>query len=343
MTENNTPAFAELSNNDIVERLRGAKNLLIIPHTNPDGDALGSAAGLCHLATALGVKAKCGLPDKPADRLLFLLDSVDWSIITPEDARDFDTVCTVDVASPEQLGALSSLAEEGKIHFMIDHHAEGTPFADGLIDSKAAAAGEIVFSLYSDARHRYGLPVLPELCRPVYCAIVADTGSFKFSNVTPKTHMVAAELHSEINTAEDGGPTTDELCRTLFGRRTLKDLHAQALAINKLQLHCEGKLGVVMITRDDLLENDLEEADTSAAVETPRSLEGVKVALSVRQTIADEKLYKVSSRSNCDVSVSAICATFGGGGHDKAAGCRVIADSPEEALEKLVAAFGRDL
>ena len=342
MTENNVKDFASLSPEDILLRLKAAKNLLIIPHTNPDGDALGSVMGLYCLATAMGVSARIGLPDKPQDRLLFLLQNVDWSIIAPEDAEGFDTICTVDVASPEQLGTLSPLADEGKIHIMIDHHGEGTPFADGYIDSTASAAGEIVFELYRTAQDKAWAPLLPDLCRGVYCAIVSDTGSFKFSNVTPRTHLIASELVRIINSAEDG-PTTDELCRTLFGRRTLKDLRAQALAINKLQLHCDGKLGVVMITRDDLLANDLEEGDTSAAVETPRSLEGVKVALSVRQTIADEKLYKVSSRSNCSVSVSAICATFGGGGHDKAAGCRVIADTPEEALEKLVSAFGQDL
>ncbi len=343
MTENTAPAFASLSPADIVERLKAAKNLLIIPHTNPDGDALGSASGLYHLATAFGVKAKCGLPDKPADRLLFLLEKVEWSIITPEEASGFDTVCTVDVASPEQLGSLATLAEEGKINFMIDHHAEGTPFADGYIDSKAAAAGQMIFELYNVARRSDGFPRLIDLCRGAYCAIVSDTGSFKFSNVTPLTHYTAAFLVDEINSGADDGATTDELCRTLFGRRTLKDLRAQALAINKLELHCDGKLGVVMITKGDLLANGLEESDTSAAVETPRSLEGVKVALSVRQTVSDEKLFKVSSRSNCDVNVAEICATFGGGGHDKAAGCRVNADSPEKALEILVSAFGRGL
>jgi len=177
----------------------------------------------------------------------------------------------------------------------------------------------------------------------VYTAIVSDTGSFKYSNVTPDTHIIASELVEEINGADDGGMTTDEICRNLFGRRTMSDLKAQALAINKLTVHENGEIGVVLITKEDVTSAGLEESDFGAAVETPRSLDGVKIALSVRQSFADPTLYRVSSRSNCDADVSEVCASFGGGGHAKAAGCRVTAKTPEEALEVVLKAFGAAL
>ena len=338
----NDKSFSPLSLADIAAKLKAARRVLIVCHTNPDGDALGSSGALAGVAEALGCEVKCISPDRPAARLDFLLrEEYAEHRRGKEDA--YDLVCTVDTASYDQLGSLGYLADEGKIAFMIDHHAEGTPYADYYIDSEASAAGEIIYDLYRTAQETYGFENAPEVSRKVYTAIVSDTGSFKYSNVTPDTHIIASELLEEINFAEDGGPATDELCRMLFGRRTLNDLKAQALAINKLETYLDGKLGIVLITKEDMLAAGLEESDLGAAVETPRSLEGVEIALSVRQSLGDPTVYKVSSRSNCDVNVSEICASFGGGGHAKAAGCKVTAKTPAEALETVIGAFGAEL
>ena len=326
----------------IAERLHKARRVLIVCHTNPDGDALGSSYALAGVAEALGCEVKCISPDRPQARLEFLL-SEEYAEFRRGREEAFDLICTVDTASYDQLGSLGYLADNKSIAFMIDHHAEGTPYAPYYIDSEASAAGEIIYDLYRVAQEMYDFENQPQVCRNVYTAIVSDTGSFKYSNVTPDTHIIASELVEEINNADDGGMTTDEICRTLFGRRTLYDLKAQALAINSLKTYLDGKLGVVLLTREMIMAAGLEESDVGAAVETPRSLEGVEVALSIRQSFTDPTVFKVSSRSNCDVSVSVICASFGGGGHDKAAGCKITAKSPEEALEIAISAFGAGL
>ena len=137
--------------------------------------------------------------------------------------------------------------------------------------------------------------------------------------------------------------TTDELCRTLFGRRTMRDIKAQGLAIEKLRVFEDGEIGAVLLLADEYTSRGLDESDLSAAVETPRSLAGVKIALAIRQKAEERDTFKVSSRSNCEADVSEICAMFGGGGHSKAAGCTIYGEDGEEVLLRAVEAFKKAL
>ena len=240
-------SFETVTLEDIVRKLKNARRVLIACHTNPDGDALGSCAALALTAEALGCEVKVVSPDRPAPRLEFLLRE-EYTEFKAGREENFDLICTVDVASYEQLGSLGFLVDRGRVDFMIDHHAEGTPYAPCYIDPVASAAGEIVYDVYRTAQEMYGFDNVPDVSRNVYTAIISDTGSFKYSNVTPHTHIVASELVYEINSSDDGGMTTEEIARTLFGRRTMTDLKAQGLAISKLSVHKDGELGVVLIT-----------------------------------------------------------------------------------------------
>lgn len=335
------PLSQTVSLHEIGKALEAAERLLIISHTGPDGDTVGSSAALAYIAKAMGCEVKWVSPDPMAQRLSFLMPEEFLFEYTEGCEDDFDLICSVDVASPAQLGSLEHLA--GKIGFMIDHHETGEPYAPCFVDPHASAAGEIIFRLYALLKEQGKIGAMPEVSRAVYAAIVSDTGSFKFSNVTPETHIIAAELVREINGATDGGMNTDELCRTLFGRRTLRDIKAQGLAIKNLRVFADGELGAVLLPAEDVLAEGLDETDLGASVEVPRSLDGVKIAISVRQKLDDRGTFKVSSRSNCEISVSDICALFGGGGHPKAAGCTVHAESPEAALEAAVRAFSAPL
>ena len=118
---------------------------------------------------------------------------------------------------------------------------------------------------------------------------------------------------------------------------------AQGLAIEKLRVFADGEVAAVLLTADEYTARGLDETDFSAAVETPRSLAGVKIALAVRQKADDKSAFKVSSRSNCDANVSEICALFGGGGHPKAAGCTLYGNDAEAVLMEAVEAFKKAL
>lgn len=332
-----TPAKLTLC--ELADRFLAAKRMLIICHTGPDGDAVGSATALACLAEACGIKAVCVAPDRIAERLSFIAPDGLFREMDAELLDSCDTVMTVDTASVSQLGSLGYLAEDGKIDFMLDHHATGSPYAHHYVDGDAAAAGEIVFELYECIREKGRVGELPSLCRAVYAAIASDTGSFKFSNVTPKTHRIAARLVECISASNDGGMPVDEIARYLFSRRTMNDIRAQGLAIERLRVFADGELAAVLLTADDYLVRGLDESDVSNSVETPRSLAGVRIAVAVRQRAEARNTFKVSCRSNCEINVADICAEYGGGGHAKAAGCTIFAPSPEEALSRMVESF----
>lgn len=336
-------AFPTISVEEICDILEECPRMLILTHVNPDGDCIGSAFALKLMVEAVGGTAHCVCPSELPRRLQFLMTGQDDMHLAVEgmsmsEALDgYDVICSVDVASPMQLGELSCLTEQ--VDFMIDHHGVGTRFAPYLLDETASATGEILYDVYATLAARQVFESLPDAARRIYAAMVSDTGSFKFSNTTPKTHLIVADLVNIINTAGDGGMDTADVCRSLFGQRTLKELTAQMLAIQNLHFYEDGSLGVVTFTQQMLADAGLTEEEIGNVVDTPRGVEGVLVGLSIRQTAADPRAYKVSSRANVECDVSAVCASFGGGGHVRAAGCTIEADSMEEAENMVVGAF----
>ncbi len=335
--------FPTISVEEICDILEDCPRMLILTHVNPDGDCIGSAFALKHMVEAVGGTARCVCPSELPRRLQFLMTGQDDMHLATdgmslsEALDEYDVICSVDVASPMQLGELSCLSEQ--VDFMIDHHGVGTRFAPYLLDETASATGEILYDVYATLAARQVFESLPDAARRIYAAMVSDTGSFKFSNTTPKTHLIAADLVNIINTANDGGMDTADVCRSLFGQRTLKELTAQMLAIQNLHFYEDGALGVVTFTQQMLADAGLTEEEIGNVVDTPRGVEGVLVGLSIRQTAADPRAYKVSSRANVECDVSAVCASFGGGGHVRAAGCTIEADSMEDAENMVVGAF----
>jgi len=333
------PVWPTLTLEQIAEGLGKAENVLILTHVNPDGDCIGSAFGLKELLLAMGKQAKVVNPGDIPKRLLFLCGEQPSFAVEEGELDEYDLVLSIDVASPMQLGAHGRLIP--RIDWMIDHHGTGETYAQNYVDPMASAAGEIVYEIYEELKKMGLVSSCPSAARKIYAAIVSDTGSFKFSNTTPKTHRIAAKLVEEINGAQDGGMDTTEVCRSLFGQRTLKELTAQMIAIQNLRFYEDGSLGTVLFTQQMLREAGLADEDIGNVVETPRGVEGVLVGISVKQSSEDPNQYRVSSRANGPIDCAAVCASFGGGGHIRAAGCTITASSPEAALEIAADAFSR--
>ena len=324
----------EMNLSAVCDIIANAGRTLVLGHVNPDADCLGSAFALAEIIRMCGGEASVACDGTVPDRLAFMCGEV----LLPDKAlsRSFDTVLSVDVASPSQLGALGELIPLVKL--MIDHHSTGAPFADSLIDTKAAAAGEIVYRIYKELVFSGKIGTSTTVQRLLYAAISSDCGSFKFSNTTPHTHEIASELVAGINSSTDGGADTAEIARLLFGRFTVREMTAKMIAIQNLRFYEDGRLGVVVFSKETLDSNGLDENDIGNAVETPRCIDGVLVALSVRQTA--ERTYKISSRANAEIDCAAVCALYGGGGHTRAAGCTVTADTAADAEKLAVDAFG---
>ncbi len=309
-------------------------DLMIICHRGPDGDTLGSAFALKIMYEEMGGYAECVCKSEGAPYLRFLYDR--QQEITYEEGmeKDFDRIITVDVASPSQLGDLYLLKDD--IDMMIDHHERGEIFADYYVDGKAAAAGEIVYKIYEKLLECEKLYPIPDVCSRLYAAISADTGSFKFSNTTPETHMIAARL---LEGMKEENIDHSEIARILHDSYTEKDLRARKLAIENLKIECDGGFAYVVITNDMMKKEDLTDDNMGGLVDIPRSVEGVLVGISIKQSTDKEREFRISARSNSGIDVASVCEQFGGGGHAKAAGGRVEAENCRAAVKIITEAF----
>lgn len=323
---------------EVSDALCRAERVLIVTHRSPDGDALGSSFALAQMLRRMGKTARVVCEDAAPKRLRFTLRDQEDCLYNEGMENEYDLLCAVDTASVGQLGTLGHLAE--KIGVSIDHHGTGEVFCPAFVDPEASAAGEILFDLYRMWCEAGQLQPDADIARLLYTAIVSDTGSFKYSNTTKKTMLAAAELMGEIQAATDGGDDIPMLCHRLFECRTLTELRAQRAGIDALRLECDGQLGIVLFTQAMLRENGLTMEDIANAIGLPRTVDGVKIALAIKQSPDDPTQWRISSRSNCDLDVSAVCAAFGGGGHKRAAGCSISAPDAEGAMAEAIAAFG---
>ena len=327
--------MSEILNNidELIAQLEISADTLIIFHRNPDADAVGSAFSLCRVLQQLGSNTRCICQDEVPQNLQFLMHGMQKSVLAESVLTDFEParIICVDTASLSQMGTLADAFGE-RVDLVIDHHEEDVLYgAQNYIRPNAAAAGEIVFDVIKHLASEERITIDEEMCVCLYAAISADTGCFRYSNVTPKTHIRAAELVSS-------GIDCAEINRRLFENKSLERLRAQSAAISNMELFANGKVAIVTFPYALKAALGLGDEDLGALVDIPRSLSGVEVALCIRQPLPEGK-FRVSARSNGEYDVAALCRKFEGGGHSKAAGCTLIANDIGEAVHRIVSAI----
>ena len=312
-------------------------DVLILSHINPDGDTLGSSFALRELIFAAGGRAYVCCADEIPRYLRFL--SFPQESILPESIPDgfaCDRVISVDVASPSRLGGLWDIygGESGRIDMMIDHHGKGTPFAPHYIEEHSAAVGEIIYAIYERfcQKHTVSEEATRKILNYLYTAISSDTGCFKYSNVTPRTHMIASKLVG-------AGIDFAEINRLLFDVMSPDRLRLQRAVLNNIQTYFGGKAAFAVFPIEMIHRIAVPYDEYSHAIDIVRSIEGVSVAVVIRQP-SDENVFHVSMRSMGNIDVAEICAAFGGGGHARAAGITFACGSIEEAQRLLLEKIG---
>lgn len=327
--------YASLTARQVAELLAQPKNTVIMLHTRPDGDAVGSAVALKLLLEALGSRAVCVCANEVPHREAFLLDGVQDSLLESAIPTDLtvERVVAVDTASPAQMGTLAD-AWLDRVDVMIDHHGTGTPYADGWIEPAASATGEMIFMLsrlwLSDGAVK-AIPMRAE--EAMFTAIASDTGGFRYSNVTPTTHLCAAELIR-------AGVDTASINHRLFECKPYELMRAEQVGFAAMRRYFDGRVTVVPMTYAMKTEHGLGDGVMDTLVDVARMVEGTELAISIRQ-MTDEGRFRVSTRSNGAFRAAALCAAFGGGGHEKAAGCTVEADTVDSVIEQLLAVIAR--
>ena len=311
-----------LSMADLLKILREGDDYLILCHESPDGDAVGSAVALRLLLQGMGKRAVCACADLIPPYLTFLPEVPFLYCPTPAELPPYRYLLTVDTAEAALLGGLRELAES--VLLKIDHHRVGKPYAKyEYTDPDAAAAGEILYALAKEAGQ-----ITPEVARALYTAIAADTGGFRYSNTTADSLAIAAELLR-------AGAPTEEINRRLFESKPLSRVRATAEGISNMELLCNGQVALLMISLEMQKAGGYTREDFSEVSSAMREIEGVEFSARLLQSEKDPTEFKLSCRSKEWFDCAELCTGFGGGGHTRAAGASIRADSPKEAMDRL--------
>ena len=334
MSDNNT-AFTSYNIQEAAQLFADKRCVLILFHVNPDGDAAGSAFALRHALVAMGKSAFCVCSCEIPERLLFISEDAQSSVLPEAIPTDFepDLIVSVDTASPSQLGSLYEMYGN-RIDLMIDHHGKSTPYADSYVMTDASSCGEIIYSLIGEiaACIGYDCAKLPKrVYELIYTAVSSDTGCFRYNNVTPATHILAGRL---IEKGVDGA----DINHRLFGIKTLKQMQVEHAGFERMNFYLGGKIAVIAFPYDLKNQYGATDENLETLVDVARCVKGVEVAAVIKQP-SEENRFRVSMRSSCDFDVSEICAHYGGGGHSRAAGCTLIADSILSAEMTVVVAI----
>ena len=310
-----------MTRNECARWLQERDNFLILTHTRPDGDTLGAASTLCLGLRQLGKTAHL-LENKEVSPYLETLVLG----LTRNEVRDTDTILSVDVAAPNMLQK-EAVDLLDRIELRIDHHGSATSYThEELVDPMAAACAEIVY----DVLMEMGAELTKEMAWRLYIAVSTDTGCFRFANTNAHTYLTAAACAA---TGADLYPIT----QALFDTNTLGKLKLQSWMLENARFLCDGRAAVCGIPKS--MEETVSKEDMEGVSGFLRSIEGVKICATIRET---ETGSKMSVRAVPGYDAAQVCQKFGGGGHKGAAGAGInlplseAVDAVAQALEEAI-------
>lgn len=307
MTKKTEIGCRELTLKQTAAFLKKHNNYIILTHASPDGDTLGSAYALYYALNEIGKVACVLCPDVIPKKYDYFARKTDHV------ARENATVIAVDVADKKLLGALKDEFGDS-IDLCIDHHVSNTRFAKNLyLDDDAAAAAECIYELIDQMR----VNINDITAKAIYTGLATDTGCFKYSTVTDKTHLIAAALYEyNINAAE--------INRLMFDTKSKNLLELEGMVLDSAEFHFDDRCMLLAVTAEMQEKTGCSGTELEGIAVISRSVEGVLAGITLKQTGDAE--FKVSLRTYPPLDASAICKALGGGGHKGAAGALIKGD-----------------
>jgi len=311
----------------LIETIEENNSFFLVSHIDPDGDAIGSLIAMLMLLRRKGKRCvaydRGGVPE-----IYRFLKCSDEIVSSPPESERFDVAVFLECPTARRAGdECERLIKTIPMWINMDHHEDNSGYGHINIQMpELSAVGEIIYNLFEAMDE----PIDIVVAEALYTAIMTDTGSFKYSNTTPRSHVISARL-IEL------GVSPDTVYQEVYEKLTPPAAMIAARAHASLELG-DG-ISCITITRAMLEEAGATAEDTHDIVAFGRPIRNVEVALLFRETGND---IKVSLRSKTDVDVNKIAVGFGGGGHLKAAGCN-IKGAMEEVKEKVFAAVRKAL
>ncbi|MCC5909845.1 MAG: bifunctional oligoribonuclease/PAP phosphatase NrnA [Clostridiaceae bacterium] len=294
----------------------------VIAHVNPDGDSLGSTLGL-----GLALKKICNqvaiyINDEFPKKYSFLPAYQDIKLYQSEDHAPFDLCFVLDCGDEKRLGYSKRILENSIQVINIDHHISNTNFGHiNLIDAKASSTCEMIYSVVKDFKVEFD----KDIATCLYTGIVTDTGNFIYDNTTSYTHKIVSELMElEID--------INNITYNLYQNRPLNTVKFLGYILNNLHICYDGKLAIIEVKKDLLGEFNLSHSDVDGVINYARDIEGIEVAVLLKEVNMQE--VKVGFRSKSHVDVSKVAQNLGGGGHKKASGATIY-NGLDEARKKV--------
>jgi len=292
---------------EMIEELRKAPKVALFSHVSPDGDCIGSMLAIGLALEKMGKEVSFYNPDPVPSYLSFLPGSSRISQDIPGPLPKI--LLFVDCTDLGRVNLSRSEFSDDSIVLNIDHHISNLFFGNfNWVDAQASAVGEVALTLIS----QLGVEVDRDMATNLYTAILTDSGCFEYSNTTAQTHRSAADLL-------DIGVDLSSIHHNIFDQKPLSQIKLLQCALNGLEIHADGQLAIMILNAEDFLKSGAELELSEGLVNHARSIAGVEVAVLLKEVGPQE--IKGGLRSNLWLNVNEIAALFGGGGHQRAAGC----------------------
>jgi len=306
--------------------IESGASFVLSSHVKIDGDGLGSMLAMRAVLNCMDKTVRVVHAEPVPEMYRFLpgADSVRSPSELPADER-YDVGIVLDSGALTRLGNAAEIVRRADTLINIDHHADWRDFgAVNLIDLEAAAVGETLYRLFDWA----DVTIDKDVATALYTSIATDTGGFRYSSTTVRTHHIAAAL---IDLGVDPG----EISRHLYENQPMATFRLLSLALGTIEQACNGRVTWMSVDEEMLCASGAGLQHMEGFVNYPRAVNGTAVAILFAEFEPGKT--KASIRSNVNVDVSALAGQFGGGGHYRAAGCTIEAPL-DQARDRIVAA-----
>lgn len=297
--------------------LQSYNKILLLCHSHPDGDTLGSATALAHALSASGKKIRVECSDPIPKDFGFMFEGL------ADDEFEPELIAAIDVADIKLLGRDSEGKYQGRIGLCIDHHGSNIMYADKVcLEPESASTAEMMYLLLREL----DAEITPQIASCLFTGVTTDTGCMRFSNTTPRTFEIAAELAKL-------GADTYNIIQTFFETKTRTYAALERLALEGMRFYFSDRCAIICVTQDMYKRSGSNESETDRLANLPRQIEGVLVGVTMREL--KDGSFKASVRTHGDIDASEICKRLGGGGHMGAAGCTLYG-SKQQAINSLL-------
>ncbi len=315
------------------EKIDRSKNAVILSHRSPDGDSIGSSIAVWHFLKQKGINAKVITPDPAPDFLSWLdgfnevMNFEQKATESAEYIKNADLIFCLDFNDPSRVGQMQEVLESNTTAYKlnIDHHRDPVDFCDlQFVNIEASSTAELIYDFLERIDELSKLNL--SMAQAIYTGILTDTGSFRFSSTTERTHLITSKMIAL-------GVQPDEVYRNVYDSYSSERLKLLGYALySSLKLYHDERIAIIPLNAEELSRFNFRRGDTEGLVNYPLSIKNVQVSILLTEK---DGLIKMSFRSKGEIPVNLFAKKyFKGGGHLNAAG-GVSSNGMEETLKLL--------